>query len=174
MRGTRAMARHRMLPHTITLFNFVGEDENYKSSYMVTILKNVHCVLHKGSVFSTIGTKPNDKADLYIFENYVIATDKDGNKKQYIPPDKWDECTHKERYWTLHDDGTDIFVKGICSSNNIVDSFYNAIVTNNGDRLVWKHEDVNPAQIENSICIKGVVHYDIGRPRMRHWEVYAG
>ena len=167
-----------MTPHTITLFNFVGENENtYQGDFEITILKNVMCIPQEGAVLSTTGTAANNNADLYIFKRNVIATDTNGNVKRYIPPDKWDESEHKERYWTLHDNGTDVFVKGVYSTsvNNVVDTLYNDIVSPGGDKLVFEkgESELPPDQIERAYRIRGVVDYDMGLPRMRHWEVYA-
>ena len=166
-----------MLPHTVTLFNFVGENEGtYQGDYEITILKNVMCIPKDGAVLSTTGTTADNDADLYIFKRNVIATDINGNAKRYISPDKWDESQHKEKYWTLHDNGTDIFIKGLYSAsmNNIVDTLYNDIVSPGGDKLVFEYgEELTPDQIQNSYLVKGVVDYDMGLPRMRHWEVFA-
>lgn len=144
--GENAMPNKRLIPHTITLFNFAGENDNYESDYLVTILRNVMCMPHKGSVFSTMGTNSNNSADLYIFERGVIATDKNGNTRQYLPPNEWNECEDKSQYWTIHDNGTDCFIENECQ------------------------DDTPP---EEALYINGVVHYNMGTPRMRHWEVYA-
>lgn len=165
-----------MLPHTITLFNFVGENEDtYRGDYEITILKNVMCIPKDAATLSTQGVKPNNHADLYLFDKTVVATDLAGNEKTYLPYEKWDKIDDKNRFWTLHSNGTDMFAKGLYSSGyNILESnAYKSIVTKSGNRLVWKHHDIVPENIDTALRILSAIHYDIGSQRMRHWEIYA-
>lgn len=138
------MTRKRMLPHTITLFNYIGDNEN-GNEYAVTIIKNVMCMPAIGTTFTTKGDNSNDYADLYIFENNSIAYDIYGNMKTYLPAAQWNELKDKTGFWTLNE--RDYFVKGIFN------------------------EESNPAEIEGAIVINSYNHFDMGTLRMRHWEI---
>lgn len=140
------MANKRMLPHTITLFNFVDEID-YKPVYEITILKNVMCNITQGITPSTRERNPNDFADLYIFTKNVEATDINGNLKTYIPLEQWNECEDKSFYWTINTEGKDFFAKGI-------------------------YLDVDdPTEILDATEINSALYLDVGSPRMWHWEI---
>lgn len=99
------MASKRACPHTITLFNFVGEDENGNASYAAAVLKNVHCHINEG-VGS--GDVSNDDTRVHIFDDCVDS------EKDFLPHDEWlalpDDA--KARYWTLCPNGKDYFALG--------------------------------------------------------------
>lgn len=135
--------RNGMLAHTVTLFNY--DDEN--NQYYTAIINNVLCMPTIGTAFTTKGDNSSDSADLYIFEEQSVAVDKNGNKMSYIPFSKWNALEDKTGFWTLKE--RDYFAKGII--NNVE----------------------NPAESEEAIMINSFRHFDIGTKRMRHWEIYG-
>lgn len=140
------MASKRMLPHTITLFNFVDEID-FKPVYEITILKNVMCNIRQGIAPSTRDRNPNDSADLYIFDKNVEATDINGNPKVFMPLEQWNNCEDKGSYWTISTEGRDMFAKGIYL------------------------DKVDPTEISEATEINSALHLDAGSTRMWHWEI---
>ena len=111
------MAKYRMLPNTVTLFNYLGEND-LKAEYAITILKNVYCDTEYGARASTKGTVSENAAMLYIFDKKVFAESLDGKQKAFLPYDEWDKVENKEDYWSLNSENKDFFVNGIASVDN--------------------------------------------------------
>lgn len=99
------MASKRVCPHTITLFNFVGEDENGNSSYVACVLKNVHCHINEGVGSDGVA---NDDTRVHIFDDCVES------EKTFLPHNEWlalpDDA--KAHFWTLCPNGKDYFAYG--------------------------------------------------------------
>lgn len=105
------MPSRRMLPDTVTLFNYVGE-VNDVATYQKAIIKNCYCPINEGAVATGNGTAPSDRATLYIFDRGSVVTDENGNKLAYKPREEWDALQNKAGFWTLHQGPTkDYFIK---------------------------------------------------------------
>lgn len=164
------MASERMCPHTITLFNFIGEDADGRASYSATILKNVH-VRHKEGIGSTDAA--NDSTKVHIFDDTYTALPPDGQKidrtlfnltpfnliqalntpadeKPFVPYEEFSRTTDREQYWSLSAEGKDYFALGEHQ--------------NTGDTL--------PGGVP-LFRIISVSRRQIGRKRMWHWRIEA-
>lgn len=140
------MTGKRMLPHTVTLYNYVGEDTDGKASYVVTVLRNVYCTAQTGTDFDREGKKSTNKAQLYIFDANSVAESSDGFPKKYLPYSEWLASNHKELYWTLSDQGDDYFAQR------------EIVIT-------------RPQDIPCAFRIVNTKRYEAGQRRMWHWTV---
>lgn len=85
-----------MLPDTVTLYNFLGE-ENGVAKYTRTVIEHVKCVVIEGSNASgSSGNSEANSATLYIFDEGSVASGS----------------------WTLSDAGKDYFAIGVHNSDS--------------------------------------------------------
>lgn len=140
------MAGRRMLPDTVTLYNYAGEDQDGRATYAVTLLRNVYCSEQFGTDYDKEGKTSANKAMLYIFDANSVAESADGAPKSYLPYSEWINSDSKESFWTLSDQGDDYFVNGLHNSNR-------------------------PQDIRNSHKIVSVSRFKAGQRRMWHWTV---
>lgn len=106
------MASNRMLPDTVTLYNYIGE-KNMIAQYSVTVLANVFCDTDYGAAASQQGKTPQDNARLYVFDSKIRATSLSGVKKQFLPFDIWQTTNDKNSFWTFNENEKDFFVEGV-------------------------------------------------------------
>lgn len=130
------MARYRMLPDTVTLFNYLGE-KDLTAEYAVTILKNVYCDVEYGAKSTAKGTVPENAAMLYIFDTKVLAESVNGKPKAYLPYNEWNNAEDKKDYWSLNPENKDFFVKGRTNTNNPLNSDIDAYKV--GSVHIYKH-----------------------------------
>ena len=142
------MPSRRMLPDTVTLFNYIGE-VNMVAEYLVTIFTNVFCDTSYGDKASIQGGVSNNAARLYIFDMQSCAYSMDGKKKKFVPFSEWEELADKSLYWTIREDNKDYFAVG----KHCVSSLKQSL------------EGAQPFPITKAR------RYNIGTPRMRHWEI---
>ena len=86
------MATKRMLPHTVTVFTDIGQDERYHTQYTAEVYKNVYC---QGITGSYSGERPSDPMTVYFFDSATtnIGTLKlKGNGKEYIVLGDMKDC----------------------------------------------------------------------------------
>lgn len=102
------MATKRMLPHTVTLYNYIGEVDD-RAHYQPTVIRHCYAPLKVGVVASNPGRRSSDSGDLYIFDGRSKAYSPDGSARTYLPHDKWMASEEKDKYWTLSDDGKDFY-----------------------------------------------------------------
>lgn len=117
MKGIKNMAKYKILPDTVTLFNYLGE-KDLNAEYAVTILKNVYCDTEFGVRSSTKGTVPENAAMLYIFDTKVYAESLSGKQKPFLPYDEWAKVENKEDCWSLNPENKDFFINGVVSADN--------------------------------------------------------
>ena len=104
------MASLRMLPHTVELYNRLGE-VNDEVMHQRSIITRCYCYSSAASSLTTRGQEPKDGAYLYIFDKASIVTDpQTGNVRSFLPYSEWQNQVDKTPYWTLNDD--DYFVMG--------------------------------------------------------------
>ncbi len=60
------MATKRMLPHTVTIFTAIGEDEQYHTHYETQVYKHVYC---RGITESYSGERPSNPVTAYFFDS---------------------------------------------------------------------------------------------------------
>lgn len=165
------MATKRVCPHTITLFNFTGEDENGNARYNSVLLEWVH-------VFKKEGINSNNSADdaphAHIFDDTVIvssapnvtldrslynelspyslsrALETTKGEVPFVPYEEWKNTAHQEQYWTLSPEGRDYFALGDQRRTD------HALPT---DVPIFK--------------ITNVERHDMGSRRMWHWRIEA-
>lgn len=101
--------RKSMKPHTVRLFNFLGEI-NDVASYQEAVIKHCYCNVDDGVTSSTAGVTTDDTARLYIFKRDAQITASDGTPMRYLPFDEWNNLANKTGYWTLNPNGKDYFV----------------------------------------------------------------
>lgn len=78
------MATKRMLPHTVTIFTDIGEDERYHTQYESQVYQHVYC---QGISESYSGERPSDPVTVYLFDSSTsnMGTLKlKGDGKEYI------------------------------------------------------------------------------------------
>lgn len=140
------MASKKMLPDTVTLYNYIGESDMI-AQYSITVLTNVFCDTGYGASATQQGKAPQDTARLFIFDGKVRAESIGGAKKQFLPFDEWEKSNSKKDFWTLNESEKDFFVEGI--------SEY-------------------PTPQENhktAYAISKAHYYKKGTSRMWHWEI---
>ncbi|MBR3741035.1 MAG: hypothetical protein IKO94_01180 [Selenomonadaceae bacterium] len=164
------MATNRMCPHSITLYNYLGEDQDGHAQYNSTYLDCVHVNLKEG-ITSTNAAE--DATHVHIFDDLVIALPPSGivldrslfnlspynlqralktpqGEKPFVPYDEWKGTTNKEQYWTLNPQGGDYFALGDHRQN--------------GTGL--------PSNITTYKVTK-IARFDMGSQRMHHWRIEA-
>lgn len=78
------MATRRMLPHTITVFTDIGEDERYHTQYTSQVYEHVYC---QGVTGSYSGERPSNPATIYLFDDATTNMANFhplGNGKEYV------------------------------------------------------------------------------------------
>lgn len=139
------MPSDRLLTDTVTLFNYIGE-EDYKAKYGVTVLHNVSCRATTNSKDSKSGTISGDSVAMYIFLDHVVAKDRQGNVKEYLPFSEWQKSSRKESFWTIRNDEKDCFFKGVCDS-------------------------LTPIGMSETFSVSNAVFFNIGSRRNWHWKI---
>ena len=78
------MATKRMLPHTITVFTDIGEDERYHTTYSKQVYRNVYC---EGITNAYSGERPTNPVTIYLFDDATTNManfNPKGNGKEYV------------------------------------------------------------------------------------------
>lgn len=86
------MATKRMLPHTVTIFTAIGEDEQYHARYEAQVYKHVYC---KGITESYSGERPSNPVTVYFFDSVttnVLSLQLKGDGKEYITIGDTSDC----------------------------------------------------------------------------------
>lgn len=97
-----------MLPHTVHLFNYIGE-VNDEAQYQESIIHFCFCMMNEGSGSAK---SPSDSAKLYIFDANSVIESLNGSPRTYVSPDKWKKmCCDRSNHFTISDDGMDYFQK---------------------------------------------------------------
>lgn len=164
------MGTKRVCPHTITLFNFTGEDENGNARYNPVLLQWVHVFKKEGI---NAANSADDAPHVHIFDDTVIASPPDNvtldrslfdlspdtlslaletphGEVPYVPYSEWKDTAHQEQYWTLNPEGRDYFAVGDYRSA--------------GNTL--------PTAVP-LFRITDIERHDMGTPRMWHWRIEA-
>lgn len=142
------MASKRVCPHTITLFNYMGEDAEGKAQYSQTLLQFVH--FRDGQGVNS-GDTPADSTRLHIFDDTVLS------EKGFMPYTEWVALPSEEKpvYWTIsvagaEGGGTDYFAVGDHRSNSM-----------------------SLPTVKELFRITDVIRHAMGRRRMWHWRIEA-
>ena len=80
------MASKKLLPHTITIFTDIGEDERYHTQYSKVVYQHVNC---QGLTESYQAKKPSDPVTIYMFDHATTNVSQFqplGNGKEYVVP----------------------------------------------------------------------------------------
>lgn len=164
------MGTKRVCPHTITLFNFNGEDADGNACYNCALLEWVH-VFKKEGINAT--NSADDAPHVHIFDDTVIVTPPDNvtldrslynlspynllraldtlpGEMPYVPYEEWKDTTNQEQYWTLNPEGRDYFAIG--------------------DQRRTDHR--LPTQVP-IFRITDIERHDVGSRRMWHWRIEA-
>nr|DAY38776.1 MAG TPA: hypothetical protein [Caudoviricetes sp.] len=99
------MASSRVLPHVVTIFNYVGKDDDGKPKYQATLLSGVYFREHRA--VNGISA-PDDYAIAHIFDKGTIASD----GRRFLDRYEWDDKLDHTGFWTLRDDGKDYIAEG--------------------------------------------------------------
>lgn len=99
------MASRRMLPHTVHLFNYIGE-VNDEALFQESVIRFCYCVWKEGAGSAK---SPSDSAKLYVFDANSIIEDANGKRRTYISPAEWSACSDKGNHFTFSDNGNDYF-----------------------------------------------------------------
>lgn len=103
------MANKRVCPHTVTIYNYLGEDASGNAQYSPTVLSFVHLHLSRG--VSANGT-PSDSTRFHFFDDVSTAS------KTFVPYDEWQKLPieKKKQSWTLNAHGLDFLYAGACQN----------------------------------------------------------
>ncbi len=142
------MPSKRVLNKTITLFNFLGEDQFGQAQYSVTYLENVAVEKIAGAKRSSYSSISDDSVVLYVFPNSLLSYDKNGYKKAFMPYKLWKESNSKEAFWTFRENQKDFFINGV-------------------------YRDGDAKKNYEAFKIQKVAYFDEGTRRMHHWEINA-
>lgn len=130
------MPRRGLKPHTVHLFNFVGE-VNDVATYQEAVIKHCYCNLDDGVTQSNAGKTTNDTARLYIFKRDAKIVSASGAAMSYLPFEAWMALEDKSGFWTINPNGKDYFVLEGRTSRLKVQRFADNEV---GSRRVWHFE----------------------------------
>lgn len=134
------MASRRVLPDTVLLHNYTGENEKGEAQYQTTVLHHCYAPFNEGqSGTSGTGKRPADSATLYIFDRATKAEDEVGAPRTFLPYEKWAALEDKSGYWTLSDKGRDYFQVQGRDEKLVVVSFPHKV---NGSPRMWHFEVV--------------------------------
>lgn len=127
----------------ITLFNFLGEDEDGNARYARAMIERVHVYANDG-VGS--GDVPSDETRVHIFDDTARCA------KPFLSHSEWKQLPddQKRKFWTLSPEGTDYIAIGYAGANGC------ALPT---DCTLYR--------------IVRVGRREIGSARMHHWRVEA-
>ncbi len=143
------MPNVRMLPDTITLYNYSGEDGDGNACYLPTVIQRVYARMTQGIVVgrgeTTITLEPADALIVYVFDQSSVCA------KTFLPFKEWDASSSKADHWTVHDDGSDLIAIGTPTS------------TASG---------APPDNVQSFKATKNI-RRQAGKPRMWHWEVHC-
>lgn len=143
------MASKRMLLDSVTIFNYLGEDDDGNALYQPTIIQNVYVRMAQGISLgrteSGVSLQPQDELIAYIFDKGSKA------ENSIIPFSEWDALADKSGYWTIHDDGKDLMVIGLPTPT----------------------EEGAPPDGVQVFKASRAIRRKAGRPRLWHWEVHC-
>lgn len=99
------MASKRMLPHSVVIRNYTGENESGEAQYLVANLSFVYTETLRKVSRNGVGLNPADQIRLFVFDTDSVVLGDDETRKTYVKPRVWDEMTDAQRAaaWTLHD-----------------------------------------------------------------------
>ena len=99
------MATKSVCPHTITIFNYIGEDQDGNAKYTAAVLKYVHAHINEGA---GAGDVSKDSTRAHIFDSVTEC------EKTFLSHRVWLALPDEEKvkYWTLCTDGKDYFAFG--------------------------------------------------------------
>lgn len=160
----------RVCPHCITLYNFLGEDDDGNAMYASTLLTGVHIHVNEGMGSTDLS---NDTTRVHIFDDTVAAQPPQGvtidpnlfdlspatleqalsipaGEKPFVPFREWLTAANKEQYWTLNPEGRDYFSIG---DNRTTDT-------------------VLPTDL-TLFRITSISRREMGSRRMWHWRIEA-
>lgn len=126
------MASRRVLPHTVHLFNYIGE-VNDEAQFQESVIRFCYCSWNEGSGSSKA---PSDSAKLYVFDANSIIEDAAGNRRTYISPEAWRMCADKSNHFTFSDNGNDYFQIDDGEKFSIRKCSHKVA----GSRRMWHHE----------------------------------
>lgn len=112
------MATRRVLPHTVTIWRDIGEDERYHTTYSKQTHQHVYC---QGLAKSYAGDRPSNPVTIYMF----------------------DDATSNMSGFTLKGDGKEYVVPYACNEDQPPRSAMcvrNAVYRHNGTRRMWHWE----------------------------------
>ena len=141
------MPNKRLLNKSITLFNYIGENDDGKAEYSVTYLDRVAIEKTTGYSAGTVSTNAADNVILFIFDRQSVAYDKYGDRKMFLPYLKWQKSEAKEAFWTIREESQkDFWVEGIVRDTEI-------------------------KKLPETYRIIRASHLQAGSTRMHHWEI---
>lgn len=132
------MASRRMLPDTVTIFNYIGEVDDV-AKYQATQIKYCYCPMVDGVMADKKGKKTKDSITLYIFDSTSKCMDMDGAIRQFLPCHLWRllSTEDKAQYWTIGDNGKDYVIKNGHTEKLYFQSYSHHV---NGSRKMWHFE----------------------------------
>lgn len=143
-----------ILPHTVTVYNIVtDEDENFRSittNYM-TILRGVLVDETKGRNVRESGLESADAVILHIPRGVVAVNAETGKEVAYVEPMDWYNAEDKSGIWTLSVDRGTFFIKGEVVEPGMTESYIN-----------MKHSGVYTVSSVDNKDFGGLAHFEVG------------
>ena len=141
------MATSRICTDTVTLFNYLGQDENRRAVYQATVLSSVHAAAAEGQIKTA--SVAEDTLKVLIFDDRLVVSP----QREFVPYRAWNSMTADERNgrWTLSPDGKDYLSLGV-------------------------HETDEVGHLPENITLYGiqkVTRHAKGSLRMQYWTVEA-
>jgi len=114
------MINKEILDNEVTLYNYIGEVDDYPA-FQRSYIKKCCVFITRGADLDGTGRKGNGNAVLFIFDNESTVTNELGEPASYLPYDAWLDREQEEAdrgcFWTLSDRGDDYFVEGVSLSD---------------------------------------------------------
>ena len=142
------MGSKRVCPHTITLYNYMGEDASGNAKYARTLLKYVHTHINEGM---GSGDVSEDKTRIHIFDDTVESN------KPFLKHSEWTVLSDAEKvkFWTLCPEGKDYFAQG---------------------DIVGADTDIVGEPLPTDVVLFRIMLISrliVGTKRMHHWRIEA-
>lgn len=128
----------RMLPDTVTIFNYIGEVDDV-AVYQDTIIDRCYYPQSLGVTADTTGKRADDSSKLYIFDHGSRARSADGVARTYLPYPIWKSLDESDKkfHWTIGNSGKDYVLKEGHEEKLYFQSFSHLT---NGSKRMWHFE----------------------------------
>lgn len=143
-----------ILPHTVTVYNVVTEEDalfQTVTTNYITILRGVLVDETKGRNVRESGLETADAVILHIPRNISAVDAETGETKTYVEPVAFFNAENKTKLWTLSVDAGTFFVKGEVIEPGMTEQYINL-----------KYDGVYTVSSVDNKDFGGLAHWEIG------------